>query len=52
LLQSTLNTHLNHAKALLALERGNEALVELQNIEPTYARIAPKSPLRFEIAAY
>ncbi|MBA8888689.1 serine/threonine-protein kinase [Dokdonella fugitiva] len=51
LLQSTLDTRLNHAKALLALGRGTEALAELQEIEPTYARIAPKAAQRFETAA-
>jgi hypothetical protein len=51
LLQGNLATHLNHAKALLALERSREALAEVQEIEPGYARVAPKSGLRFDIAA-
>lgn len=51
MLQMTLSMRLKRAKALFALERAAEALVEIDDIEPAYARIAPKSGLRFDIAA-
>ncbi len=51
MLQMTLSTRLKRAKALAGLERTHEALVELGDIEPTLARVAPKSDLRFDTAS-
>lgn len=51
MLQMSLSTRFKRARALAALERDGEALLELEDIEPAYARIAPKAGMRFDIAA-
>ncbi len=51
LLQSVLDTRFTRAKALLMLGQKSEGISELMDIEKSYASIAPKSPVRFEIAA-
>lgn len=49
--QAELSTRFDRMKALLALHRTSEAVAEIVEIEPQYASIAPKGPLRFDMLA-
>jgi eukaryotic-like serine/threonine-protein kinase len=50
LLQDDLGYRFFRAKALAGLGRRDEALTELKDIEPAYAKIAPTNSLRFSMA--
>lgn len=51
MMQMNLSTRYKRARAFDALERPSEALAELEDIEPAFTRVAPKAPVRFDIAA-
>ncbi|MEP6484179.1 MAG: serine/threonine-protein kinase [Rudaea sp.] len=48
--RSELITRFLRAKALLGLRRTSEALAELQDVEPEYAKINPNDAIHFEMA--
>jgi len=51
MLQSELSTRFRRALALFELQRNDEALAEVLEIEPSYAAMFPRSGLRAEILA-
>jgi len=51
MLQSQLTIRFERAEALFALGRNDEALAEMLAIEPQYATLFPKNPLRAELVA-
>lgn len=51
MLQADLSTRFQRAQALFEIERNEEALTELVEIEPRYAHLVPKGDLRFDMLA-